>query len=85
MVRLRYGENYARVVSQVQAGGAAGARGAGLRVGPAHRAPGGEFPLNTNGGGLSYAHPGMYGIFTVIEAARRWLTTIHGRVIHVEG
>ncbi len=34
-------------------------------------APGGEFPLNTNGGGLSYAHPGMYGIFTIIEACRQ--------------
>jgi len=33
-------------------------------------APGGDFPLNTNGGGLSYTHPGMYGIFTVIEAVR---------------
>src|SRR3546814_14643169 len=33
-------------------------------------APGGEFPLNTNGGGLSYCHPGMYGIFTMIEARR---------------
>ena len=34
-------------------------------------APGGDFPMNTNGGGLSYAHPGMYGIFTIIEAARQ--------------
>jgi acetyl-CoA acetyltransferase len=34
-------------------------------------APDGDFPLNTNGGGLSYAHPGMYGIFTVIEATRQ--------------
>lgn len=34
-------------------------------------APGGEFPLNTNGGGLSYAHPGMYGIFLLIEAVRQ--------------
>ncbi|NQW19049.1 MAG: thiolase [Chloroflexi bacterium] len=34
-------------------------------------APGGDFPLNTNGGGLSYTHPGMYGIFTVIEAVRQ--------------
>ena len=33
--------------------------------------PGGNFPLNTNGGGLSYTHPGMYGIFTVVEAARQ--------------
>ena len=34
-------------------------------------APGGSFPLNTSGGGLSYTHPGMYGIFTVIEAVRQ--------------
>jgi acetyl-CoA acetyltransferase len=31
-------------------------------------APGGILPVNTNGGGLSCVHPGMYGIFTVIEA-----------------
>jgi acetyl-CoA acetyltransferase len=34
-------------------------------------APGGTFPLNTNGGGLSYCHPGMYGIFLLIEATRQ--------------
>ncbi|MEU7488257.1 thiolase [Streptomyces sp. NPDC042319] len=34
-------------------------------------APGGRLPVNTNGGGLSYGHPGMYGIFTVIEAVRQ--------------
>ena len=34
-------------------------------------APGGDFPLNTNGGGLSYTHPGMYGVFTVVEAVRQ--------------
>ncbi|MHA6804650.1 thiolase C-terminal domain-containing protein [Salinifilum ghardaiensis] len=34
-------------------------------------APGGELPVNTNGGGLSYCHPGMYGIFTVIESVRQ--------------
>jgi acetyl-CoA acetyltransferase len=34
-------------------------------------APGGPFPLNTNGGGLSYTHPGMYGIFLLIEATRQ--------------
>ena len=33
--------------------------------------PGGEFPVNTNGGGLSYTHPGMYGIFTMLEAVRQ--------------
>jgi acetyl-CoA acetyltransferase len=30
-------------------------------------APGGTLPVNTNGGGLSCVHPGMYGIFTIIE------------------
>jgi acetyl-CoA acetyltransferase len=34
-------------------------------------APGGDFPMNTNGGGLSYTHTGMYGIFTIIEAVRQ--------------
>lgn len=31
-------------------------------------APGGDFPINTSGGGLSYNHPGMFGILLVIEA-----------------
>jgi acetyl-CoA acetyltransferase len=34
-------------------------------------APGGAFPMNTNGGGLSYTHSGMYGIFTLVEAVRQ--------------
>jgi acetyl-CoA acetyltransferase len=34
-------------------------------------APGGNFPLNTAGGGLSYTHPGMYGMFLLIEAVRQ--------------
>lgn len=34
-------------------------------------APGGRFPINTSGGGLSYGHPGMFGIFLVIEAVRQ--------------
>lgn len=34
-------------------------------------APGGAFPLNTNGGGLSFCHPGMYGIFLLVEAVRQ--------------
>ena len=34
-------------------------------------APGGDFPMNTNGGGLSYTHPGMYGMFLVLEAVRQ--------------
>jgi acetyl-CoA acetyltransferase len=34
-------------------------------------APGGKFAVNTNGGGLSYCHPGMYGLFLLIEAVRQ--------------
>jgi acetyl-CoA acetyltransferase len=34
-------------------------------------APGGRLPVNTNGGGLSCLHPGMYGIFITIEAVRQ--------------
>jgi len=34
-------------------------------------APGGDFPMNTNGGGLSYTHPGMYGMFLLVEAVRQ--------------
>ena len=34
-------------------------------------APGGALPTNTNGGGLSYTHPGMYGMFVLVEAARQ--------------
>jgi acetyl-CoA acetyltransferase len=34
-------------------------------------APGGKLPVNTNGGGLSCVHPGMYGLFTMVEAAQQ--------------
>ncbi|MFC5751282.1 acetyl-CoA acetyltransferase [Actinomadura rugatobispora] len=33
--------------------------------------PGGDFPLNTNGGGLSYCHPGQYGLLLLVEAVRQ--------------
>jgi acetyl-CoA acetyltransferase len=36
------------------------------RIGPT-----GSVPVNTNGGGLSYCHPGMYGLFLLIEAVRQ--------------
>ena len=44
-------------------------------------APGGELPVNTNGGGLSCAHPGMYGIFILIEAIRQLRGTCGERQI----
>jgi len=33
--------------------------------------PGGSLPINTNGGGLSCMHPGMYGMFLIIEAVEQ--------------
>ena len=32
--------------------------------------PGGKLPMNTNGGGLSYTHTGMYGMFAMQESVR---------------
>ena len=33
--------------------------------------PGGSFPMNTNGGGLSYTHSGMYGMYLLVEAVKQ--------------
>ncbi len=33
--------------------------------------PGGALPANTNGGGLAYTHPGMYGMFLMVDAVRQ--------------
>jgi acetyl-CoA acetyltransferase len=40
-------------------------------VAEGHLRRGGDLPLNTDGGGLSSCHPGMRGIFLLIEAARQ--------------
>ena len=36
-----------------------------------HLRRGGDLPLNTDGGGLSSCHPGMRGIFLIVEAVRQ--------------
>ena len=41
--------------------------------------PGGSFPMNTNGGGLSYCHPGMYGVLLLVEAVRQLRGEAGGR------
>jgi acetyl-CoA acetyltransferase len=43
--------------------------------------PGGSLPVNTNGGGLACVHPGMYGLFTVVEAYRQLTGTAYGRQV----
>ncbi|MBN9268553.1 MAG: thiolase, partial [Hyphomicrobium sp.] len=38
---------------------------------PERIGPGGDFPVNTSGGGLSYCHPGMFGMLLLVEAVRQ--------------
>ncbi|HEY1351472.1 MAG TPA: acetyl-CoA acetyltransferase [Ktedonobacteraceae bacterium] len=59
------------VLLTLEALGFCGRGESGVFVSGQRTAPGGPFPLNTNGGGLSYCHPGMYGIFLLIEATRQ--------------
>jgi acetyl-CoA acetyltransferase len=40
-------------------------------IGERNTAPGGKLPLNTNGGGLSYMHSGMYGMYALQESVRQ--------------
>ncbi len=44
-------------------------------------APGGALPVNTNGGGLSCVHPGMYGLFTVVEAVQQLMNQADQRQV----
>ena len=48
------------------------ARGeSGAFVADGHTRPGGSLPTNTNGGGLSYTHTGMYGMYAIQESVRQ--------------
>jgi acetyl-CoA acetyltransferase len=44
---------------------------AGPFIADGNTGPGGALPLNTNGGGLSYTHTGMYGMFAIQEGVRQ--------------
>ena len=44
-------------------------------------APGGRLAVNTNGGGLSCVHPGMYGLFTMVEAVEQVRGTAGARQV----
>ena len=59
------------VILTLEALGFCGRGEGGAFVSGQRTAPGGSFPMNTNGGGLSYCHPDMYGIFLLIEATRQ--------------
>lgn len=47
------------------------AKGEGGRFVEAGIGPGARLPVNTSGGGLRYCHPGMFGIFLLVEAVRQ--------------
>ena len=53
----------------------------GRFVSGGHIAPGGGLPVNTNGGGLSCVHPGMYGLFTLVEAVAQITGTAGARQV----
>jgi len=44
---------------------------AGRFIADGNTAQGGRLPTNTNGGGLSYTHTGMYGMFAIQESVRQ--------------
>ena len=46
-------------------------------------APGGSLPMNTNGGGLSYMHSGMYGMYAMQESVRQVRGTAAAQVDNV--
>jgi len=51
---------------------------AGAFIEEGHTSPGGKLPMNTNGGGLSYTHTGMYGMFAIQESIRQ----VRGQAAH---
>jgi acetyl-CoA acetyltransferase len=57
------------------------ARGeAGPFIAERNTAPGSKLPLNTNGGGLSYMHSGMYGMYALQESVRQMRGTAPAQI-----
>ena len=60
---------------------------AGAFIAEGNTRPGGRLPLNTNGGGLSYTHTGMYGMFAIQESVRQLrgqaAAQVHGVTVSV--
>ena len=58
---------------------------AGAFIADGNTSPGGSLPLNTQGGGLSYTHTGMYGMFAMQEAVRQLRGTAAAQVddVHI--
>lgn len=61
-------------------------RGEGYRLWKDGRAvPGGDLPINTNGGGLSFNHSGMYGMQLLVESYRQLSGTAEDGVNGIKG
>ena len=56
----------------------------GAFIAERNTAPGGRLPMNTSGGGLSYTHTGMYGMFALQESVRQVRGTAPAQVPGVE-
>ncbi|MCA2225137.1 thiolase C-terminal domain-containing protein [Nonomuraea aurantiaca] len=56
----------------------------GAFIADGHTRPGGSLPMNTNGGGLSYPHTGMYGMFAIQESVRQLRGEADAQVPDVE-
>jgi acetyl-CoA acetyltransferase len=70
------------VLLTLEALGFCGPGEAGAFVADGRIAPGGDFPLNTSGGGLSYNHPGMFGVLLLVEAVRQLRGECADRQVH---
>ena len=57
---------------------------AGAFVADGNTEPGGRLPMNTSGGGLSYTHTGMYGMFAIQESVRQLRGEAAAQVADVE-
>ena len=57
---------------------------AGAFIEEGNTAPRGKLPMNTNGGGLSYTHTGMYGMFAIQESVRQVRGTAPAQVPDVK-
>jgi len=61
----------ATVLLSLEALGFCGPGESGPYVAAGNTGPGGALPMNTSGGGLSYCHPGQFGLLLVVEAVRQ--------------
>ena len=53
---------------------------AGRFIAERNTVPGSKLPLNTNGGGLSYMHSGMYGMYALQESVRQMRGTAPAQI-----